>query len=524
MLAPAGAVTLSQRGQDQHHAELGGDVVGVGGERPCWDAVGPAGHRVEARNGRRHGAEAGVQAHRAGLAHQAAREHHEVGVHLAQHVVGEAPVLHRLGRERLGEHVAPPHQVEHHVARLGQRQVEREVHLPGVDRVELQGVLLPAFLADERVDAAQHVGLQLALDLHHRGAVVGQRAGGAGTCQRPHEVQNLHVLQRPLHGAPCRRHRCPRPRDDGRAGVGQVQRGVLAEAGRGRQVGQRLAGGLGEGAAEPHRRRAVSAGHLHLLPVVAHVELFEGQHVGGRRDGRDQQVVGQRPFQQLGLRLGGHERGQCLDGLIERVHRLAALHDGHAEVHPVLVAQLRLAEPLLAGPAQDAAGERGDHGAEQERDGHVAVRALVHPRDQEAAQVHRAGQAHGHLAAGEHRHHLELRAVHERLLARRVHVLAQPGVLSLVQGHEHGAGRVRRGVVPRLRRPDAHRRPVAVAGQRHGAARSRDGEIGGCPACLRAGLAERRDGRSHELRVRGAQRIEVDVEHAARDHRVAVGR
>ncbi len=243
--------------------------------------------------------------------------------------------------------------------------------------------------------------------------------------------------------------------------------------------------------------------------------MVERQHVGGRRDGRDQQVVSQRPFQQLGLGLGGHERGEGLDGLIEGVHRLAALHDGHAEVHPVLVAQLGLAEPLLADPGEDPARERGDHRTEQKRDGHVAVSAFVHPGDQEAAQVHRPRKPYRHFAAGEHRHHLELGAVHERLLGRGVDVLAQPGDLPLVQRHEDRAGGVHRSVVPRLRRPDAHRRPVAVARQRHCAARRRDGEVGSGPAGLGTRLAERRDGRRHQLRAGCAQRIEVDVEGAA---------
>ena len=93
-----------------------------------------------------------------------------------------------------------------------------------------------------------------------------------------------------------------------------------------------------------------------------------------------------------------------------------------------------------------------------------------------------------------------------------------------MQGHEDRTGRVHRGVVPGLRRPDPHRRPITVAGQRHRAARRGDGQVGGGPGRLGTGLAERRDGRGHQRRVRAAQRVEVDVEHAARDHCVAVGR
>ena len=77
-------------------------------------------------------------------------------------------------------------------------QVEGQPELAGVEGVELQGVLLPSLVADERVHATQHVGPALGLDLDDGRAVVGQHPGCAGSGKRPHEVEHLQPLERPV--------------------------------------------------------------------------------------------------------------------------------------------------------------------------------------------------------------------------------------------------------------------------------------------------------------------------------------
>ena len=291
------------------------------------------------------------------------------GVDLAQGLVAQAPVGHGLRRERLGQHVGPAHQVQHDVAGLGHREVEGEVELAGVERMELQGVLLAAVLADEGVDGPDHVGLRLALDLDDGGTVIGQHPGGGGAGDSPHEVDDPEVRQRP-----GRRPGVLPGRGVGRPIGDRRVRGTLARPGGdgpgvGPQGGCRFqhrqgpGGRLGDGAGEAHGPGPAGPGHGDRIPVRPVGQVVEGQDVGRGGDGGDQQVVAEGPGQQLGLGLGSGEDLQGLGGPVVGLDRVAALHYRHPVVGPVHGHQLVVDPTLGVQPGQEPVGETGPSSA-----------------------------------------------------------------------------------------------------------------------------------------------------------------
>ena len=114
VLAFARAAAVQHAGQDGHRPQVAAHVVEVG-ERPTGRGpVGQADHEGEAGQGlgrRAHGHVGDVGARVAEPAH---RHVDDVGPDVAHDVVAESPARHGPGREALGHHVGPGHQVLQH--------------------------------------------------------------------------------------------------------------------------------------------------------------------------------------------------------------------------------------------------------------------------------------------------------------------------------------------------------------------------------------------------------------------------
>ena len=119
VLAAAGLALVLKRRHHRGHQPARRRVVGVRGERARWRPIGPPDRIEEAGDRCGHGSEAGKQRKRTGLAHQAARRHHHVGAALTHLFPAHAPTGHRLGRERLQDHVCPVDEVPDDLHRFG---------------------------------------------------------------------------------------------------------------------------------------------------------------------------------------------------------------------------------------------------------------------------------------------------------------------------------------------------------------------------------------------------------------------
>ena len=195
VLAAPGAAAVVQRGDDGGNGETRHDEVRVGAVRIGRRPVRPAGQAGHAAERRQHRAETRLPRVRAAAAQHRSAEQDDVGLDGAQVVVAEAPFLQRAGGEILGDQIGPGDQPLDNLDALGMRHVEAEAELVGVVIGVVGAAVRPALAAAEGRGAAQHLGAQLGLDAHHRGAVFRQVAGGHGTDGHPAEIQNLQALQ-----------------------------------------------------------------------------------------------------------------------------------------------------------------------------------------------------------------------------------------------------------------------------------------------------------------------------------------
>ena len=139
--------------------------------------------------------------------------------------------------------------------------------------------LMPGDVVLERADEAQPVGRAVALDVHDGGAVVGERLGGDRPDADPREVGDLDALERQAARRAARTAvAARRGRRAARAERVEHLAGVLADVGRRAAPRDRRARRLDERA----RRRAACgrSAACTLVPVLAHREVLERQHVG----------------------------------------------------------------------------------------------------------------------------------------------------------------------------------------------------------------------------------------------------
>uniref|UniRef100_A0A6J7Q581 Unannotated protein n=1 Tax=freshwater metagenome TaxID=449393 RepID=A0A6J7Q581_9ZZZZ len=119
VLTHTGAPAVIECCEQRCHGKARRDVVGERAIRTAWRTVCPPGDPEEASHRCGHGAESGKTGQWPFLAEQAARQHDDRRVHLAQVLVVQTPRLHRLRREALGHHVGPTHEVVDHGSTLG---------------------------------------------------------------------------------------------------------------------------------------------------------------------------------------------------------------------------------------------------------------------------------------------------------------------------------------------------------------------------------------------------------------------
>ena len=454
------------------------------------------------------------------MAHQAARGHDQVGLHLAQRLVVEAQPDHGLGRERLQGHVGPAHEVERGPAGLGLGQVEGQAQLARVDVAELQGPLGVGLVVLEVARRAQRVEVVDRLHPHDGGAQVGQGAAGLGPGEHPHEVGDLEPLERP--GGRC----AARRRTAAPSGARPPRGGAEARpaptpcghpAGRRRAAG---GAGVAENLAKAPGKRIVrvdpsptGTSTSSQKPRSARCWLWTSSSVvvTGAISTRRLKVAANSSALVLVARKSPSTpltRSYSAIG-----SRPVVEHD--AVVDPVLVPGGLVAEALLVDPLHQAAGEGAHGGAEQERDRDLAVPAGPQQLDLgvEPGQADPAGHPAGpaRVAGVGEQERLAGHAV--ALLGGQVDVLAPArAVVPLVQRDQGGAGRVGGGVMEGLGHADPQRRAVLVAGERHGPRRGGQHQVAVGPARLGAVGAEGGDREVHERRVGRLEHVPAQAE------------
>jgi len=123
------------------------------------------------------------------LAEAGDRAVHEPGLHGRERGVVAAKLRDDARQEVLDHHVGGAREVQHDLAGLGMREVERQARLAGVDPDEIRG-LVGAPLFHLSVPAPGVVAFARALDLDHPSAEIGEQARAVRAGQHAREVED----------------------------------------------------------------------------------------------------------------------------------------------------------------------------------------------------------------------------------------------------------------------------------------------------------------------------------------------
>ncbi len=230
--------------------------------------------------------------------------------------------------------------------------------------------------------------------------------------------------------------------------------------------------------------------HVDVAPEVTIGVLVGLRNVANGRHGHHQQPLFKRNPLQFRLGFGGGERrGDVLDPLVLADRDPAGRHPVD-EVDPIDLEVGVLAAALLVDPLEQPLSERPDGGSEQDRGRHVAVGCRRPEPDVERPELRAAAHPRPLWRTVEVRHRRRLGGLGHGLLGRNVDVLAKAGAIPVVEGDHGGRRRLGRCVEECLVERDPHRRSVGIAHEVQLHASADQGQVGGRPVGLGAGLTE----------------------------------
>ena len=195
-------------------------------------------------------------------------------------------------------------------------EIELERELRGVEGGEELTAVDAGDAVLERADQAQAVGGLVGFDVDDGGAVVGEYLRGDRADADPGEVGEFDAFEREggggggrLRSAGCTAFGLTRPTSSKTSAVCSPRSG----AGRVNATGVRERRANGPGGAQ-----LAAVGQLHGPPEVAHREVLEREHVGGRVHGRERDAARDAAREEVGLAVLARER---LDLLAQRGQR-----------------------------------------------------------------------------------------------------------------------------------------------------------------------------------------------------------